>query len=103
MLHGFDPITGSRRDGVTGRRHNRPPIASRITSEASFVGADSMVLRVKQHCLIRILEKAILQWCFQSKTFLGETIYLKLSPHAAEDTTARDCHIAEIAARGRMA
>ena len=26
-----------------------------------------------------------------------------LSPNAAKDPTARDCHIAEIAARGRMA
>ena len=34
VMRGFDPMTGSRRDGVTGRRHNRPTIASRITSEA---------------------------------------------------------------------
>lgn len=49
VMRGFDPMTGSRRDGVTGRRHNRPTIASRITSEASFVGADSIIRRSPEY------------------------------------------------------
>ena len=49
VMRGFHPMTGSRRDGVTSRRHNRPPIASRITSEASFVGADSIIRRSPEY------------------------------------------------------
>lgn len=49
VLHGIDPITGTTTDGVTGRRHRRPPVASRITSEASYVGADSLIRRSPEY------------------------------------------------------
>jgi hypothetical protein len=49
VLKGLDPMTGSRTDGVTGRRHRRPSVASRITSEASFVSADSVIRRSSEY------------------------------------------------------
>lgn len=49
VLHGIDPMAGTATDGVMGRRHRRPPVASRITSEASFVGADSLIRRSPEY------------------------------------------------------
>jgi hypothetical protein len=48
VLRGIDPVTGSRTDGITGRRHRRPRVASRKTSEASFVAADSVIRRSRE-------------------------------------------------------
>ncbi len=49
VLRGVDPMTGTRTDGVTVRRHRRPSVASRITSEASFVAADSIIRRSPEY------------------------------------------------------
>ena len=45
VLKGFDPMTGSRTDGVTGGTHNFVRTATRITSEADFVAAEGFIRR----------------------------------------------------------
>ncbi|MHA6267705.1 hypothetical protein ACXYMP_12635 [Aliiroseovarius sp. CAU 1755] len=46
VLRGFDPMTGSRSDGVHVGQEHRPPVtASRITSEADYVAADATIQR----------------------------------------------------------
>uniref|UniRef100_UPI0035AE72FC hypothetical protein n=1 Tax=Paenirhodobacter enshiensis TaxID=1105367 RepID=UPI0035AE72FC len=46
VLHGIDPMTGTRADGVrTGRMHGAPAVATRITTEEAFVAADTYVRR----------------------------------------------------------
>ena len=46
VLLGIDPMTGTRMDGVrTGRFHIVPRTASRITSEADYVAAESYIRR----------------------------------------------------------
>ena len=46
VMRGFDPMTGSRSDGVhVGRDHRPPEVASRIVSEADYVAADAIIQR----------------------------------------------------------
>lgn len=46
VMRGFDPITGTEKDGAHfGQEHRPPEIASRITSEADYVAADSVIRR----------------------------------------------------------
>jgi len=43
VMRGFDPMTGSRTDGVTGGTHPLSRRATRITSEADFVAAEAFI------------------------------------------------------------
>lgn len=46
VMRGFDPMTGSRSDGVhVGREHRPPEVASRIVSEADYVAVDAIIQR----------------------------------------------------------
>lgn len=45
VLDGKDPMTGTSVDGVTGRPHRPPPIATRITTPEAFVAAESYLRR----------------------------------------------------------
>jgi hypothetical protein len=41
VRRGIDPLTGTRRDGVSGRRHRKPGKASQFNSPAAMVRADN--------------------------------------------------------------
>jgi len=43
VMRGFDPMTGSRTDGVSGSTHPLNRRATRITSEADFVAAEAFI------------------------------------------------------------
>lgn len=45
VLHGVDPMTGTRVDGVTGRLHTAVRSATKITSEADYVAAEVFIRR----------------------------------------------------------
>ena len=53
VLKGFDPMTGSRTDGVTGRPHIVSRRATRITSEADFVAAEALIRRSPEYRFAR--------------------------------------------------
>ena len=48
-MRGFDPMTGSRADGVTGGIHPLSRRATRITSEADFVAAEAFIRRSSEY------------------------------------------------------
>lgn len=68
VLHGIDPMTGTRADGVTGRLHRAPPIASRITSPEAFVAAESFVRRTPEYRAAR--DAALFEPAYQRGSFL---------------------------------
>jgi SPP1 gp7 family putative phage head morphogenesis protein len=45
VLHGIDPMTGTRVDAVTGGRHRPVRTATRVTGEAEYVAAESFIRR----------------------------------------------------------
>ena len=49
VMRGFDPMTGSRTDGVTGGTHPLNRRATRITSEADFVAAEAFIRRSSEY------------------------------------------------------
>ncbi|GGX60893.1 hypothetical protein GCM10007385_32700 [Tateyamaria omphalii] len=49
VMRGFDPMTGSRTDGVTGGTHPLSGRATRITSEADFVVAEAFIRRSSEY------------------------------------------------------
>lgn len=50
VLHGIDPMTGTRVDGVRGSSlHIVPRSASRVTSEADYVAAESYIRRTLEY------------------------------------------------------
>lgn len=53
VLKGLDPMTASRTDGVTGGTHNFVRTATRITSEADFVAAESFIRRSPEYSAAR--------------------------------------------------
>jgi SPP1 gp7 family putative phage head morphogenesis protein len=49
VLDGKDPMTGTSVDGVTGRPHRPPPIATRIKTPEAFVTAESYLRRTAEY------------------------------------------------------
>lgn len=49
VMRGHDPITGTTIDGVHGGRHAQVRVATRITSEADFVGAEAVMRRSPEY------------------------------------------------------
>lgn len=49
VMRGFDPMTGSRTDGVTGGTHPLSRRATRITSEADFDAAEAFIRRSSEY------------------------------------------------------
>lgn len=49
VMRGFDPMTGSRTDGVTRGTHPLSRRATRITSEADFVAAEAFIRRSSEY------------------------------------------------------
>lgn len=45
VLRGFDPMTGTTIDAITGGKHKTVRMATRITNEAAFVGAEAYIRR----------------------------------------------------------
>ncbi len=68
VLLGIDPMTGTSRDGVTGRPHRAPPIASRITSPEAFVAAERFVRRTPEYRAAR--DAAQFEPAYQRGSFL---------------------------------
>jgi SPP1 gp7 family putative phage head morphogenesis protein len=68
VLRGIDPMTGTRVDGVTGRPHRAPPIASRITSPETFVAAESYLRRTPEYRAAR--DAALFEPAYRRGSFL---------------------------------
>ena len=49
VMRGFDPMSGSRADGVTGGIHPLSRRATIITSEADFVAAEAFIRRSSEY------------------------------------------------------
>lgn len=49
VLRGFDPMTGTTTDALSGGRHGQVRVATRITSEADFVGAEAVMRRSPEY------------------------------------------------------